>query len=72
LPARRAKRNPAPAPIIGAAARLRWQSGFLTGRLVRAFFPKPSEHLPIQIKAFEAAKPLPLWQAKLLCLFGGM
>jgi hypothetical protein len=43
-----------------------------TDRLVRAFFPKPSEHLRSQIKAFEAAKPLPLWQARLLCLFGGM
>lgn len=43
-----------------------------TDRLIRAFFPKPSEHLESTIKGIEGAKPLPLWQAKFMGLFGGL
>ena len=40
-----------------------------TERLVRAFFPSPDGHLSNTLKGIEAAKPLPLWEAKLMCLF---
>jgi hypothetical protein len=43
-----------------------------TDRLVRAFFPRPNEYLRNMVSQIEAAKPLPLWEAKVLCLFGSM
>jgi hypothetical protein len=39
-----------------------------TDRLLRAFFAKPNGHLRQTVQGIEAAKPIPLWEAKLLCL----
>jgi hypothetical protein len=44
----------------------------VTDRIVRAFFPMPSDHLRDTIRGIEAAKPVPLWEAKVMCLFGSL
>lgn len=44
----------------------------VTDRLVREFFARPSPHLQRTIESIRAAKPLPLWQAKLLLKAGAL
>ena len=43
----------------------------VTDRLVREFLQEPTEKQLKMLESMEAAKPIPLWQVKLIALFGG-
>jgi hypothetical protein len=61
----------------------KWDSGALgstpaasrvdaTDALVRALCPKPNQKMQDMIASIEAAKPIPLWEAKVMSFFSGM